>query len=162
MYFPKRKMNLCGGVFNVAERRHNARLDRALRELGRETVLPQREALRFLKDGVLDLDRVALACQQAARDEKNILVLNLDGPDADGGGAVEYGIAIERTGRAITYRTDIRTAPEKELGRNAMFRLPVTEFIHIPCYSVEELETEAFYRKLAEEIENAAHRLNLR
>lgn len=149
---------LAAGVFGVAERMRNARLAGILERKGkgRKVILPQREAKRFFVDGVLDLDALAEDCRRAATDPETICVVCIDGAEADAGGAVEYACANQATGRGITWRSDFRTAEEKELGRNAMFRLKGTIHIYLPCYAVEEAEVDAYCEELAEEIHQAA------
>lgn len=147
---------LAAGVFGVAERMRNARLAGILEPKGRKVVLPQREALRFFVNGALDLDALAEDCRQLATDSDTICVVCIDGAEADAGAAVEYGCANQANKRGITWRSDFRTVEEKELGRNAMFRLKGTVHIYLPCYAVEEAELDAYYEVLAEAIHQAA------
>jgi mRNA degradation ribonuclease J1/J2 len=69
--------------------------------------------------------------------------------------SVEYGMAITATHRAIVYRTDFRTDPEKEIGFNAMLNTPGTTFIYAPCFFSELDQVDAYYAKLAQKIHNA-------
>lgn len=147
---------LAAGVFGVAERMRNARLAQIFQRKGRKVVLPQHEAKRFFVDGVLDQEALAEDCRRAATDPDTICVVCIDGPDADAGAAVEYGCANQANGRGITWRSDFRTAEEKELGRNAMFRLKGTTHIYLPCYAVEFEELQVYYDELAEAIHQAA------
>lgn len=147
---------LAGGLFNIAELSHNARLADALRRLGRTVILPQERALQFIdEDGQLNTTSIAKDCYAYCEDETHIYVGSLDGVQTDDGTAVEYGLTIQATGRAIVYRTDVRTAPEKELGINAMFTLGRTTLIHVPCKSVTIPELDRFYTELAVAISNA-------
>jgi nucleoside 2-deoxyribosyltransferase len=84
-----------------------------------------------------------------------LYVGNIDGSDANSGTSVEYGIAIAVVGRAVIYRTDFRTAPEKEVGVNAMFRLKETVFVYHPCFFTELDQVEDYYRELAQKIHEA-------
>ena len=149
---------LAGGVFNAAERIHNLFLERSLTDLNWPVIVPQWEALKFLnpKTGHLNLKGVARDCRSVVENPKNICVACTDGPDADAGTAVEYGHAITATGRAIVYRTDFRTAPEHELGVNAMFRQEGTHYIYCPCLVRDLGGLKVFYDKLAGEIDRAA------
>lgn len=143
---------LAGPLFTLAERTHNLNLERELRALGYKVILPQRRAMDFITPQGLDLKQMAADCANHASNPENILVANLDGPDCDSGTAVEYGLAISAVGRAIVYRTDIRTATEKEVGLNAMFGLTDTTFIHMPCLVNTKDEVRDFYLALALEI----------
>jgi len=153
------RVYLAGGLFNAGERLHNLRLEQALKTLGREVILPQREALRFFNGTIFDIPKIVEDCRLAAADPANILVANVDGGDADSGTAVEYGIAITATGRAIVYRTDFRTAPDRELGLNAMFRAEKTSFIYKPCFFTELAQVDDYYRELAQEIDEDIRRI---
>lgn len=148
----KTKLYLAGGLFNAGTRLHNLYLEKHLNDLGYETILPQREAVPFLaeeKDGEFCLEAIAQDCHQAARTADNLYVGCIDGADADSGASAEYGIAIESTGRAIVYRTDFRTAKDKELGFNAMFRIKGTSYVYVPSSFTELEEVDAYYEKLA-------------
>ena len=147
------KLYLAGGLFNAGERLHNLYLEKYLKELGYEVILPQREALEFFKDGILDIPAVAEACCMSAMTSHNLFVGCIDGPDADSGTCVEFGMAIAATRRALVYRTDIRTAPEKEVGMNAMLKSEGSIFIYEPCYITELSEIDSFYKKLAFKID---------
>lgn len=152
----KRPIYLAGGLFNAAEQVHNLFLEKHLKKLGYEVILPQREALKFKdKDGSLDMKQVRNMCQVAAADRANTYVGSIDGPDADSGTCVEYGIAITSAGRAVAYRTDIRTEPKKELGVNIMLTLPRTKLVLRPCALTELRDINAYYRRLAESIDKA-------
>ena len=119
------KLYLAGGLFNAGTRLHNLYLEKHLNAIGYDTVLPQREAVQFHAEekggGKFNTKAITQDCHQAARTPENLCVACIDGADADGGTSVEFGIAIESTGRAIVYRTDFRTAEDRELGFNAMF-----------------------------------------
>jgi nucleoside 2-deoxyribosyltransferase len=146
---------LAGPLFTLAERTHNLKLEKMLRLLGHQVILPQKRAVDFVTPQGVNLKQMVLDCAEQASNSDNILVANLDGPDTDSGTAVEYGLAIRATGRAIVYRTDIRTVPEKEVGLNAMFGLEETRFIHMPCLANTEDEVQEFYFELASQIHKA-------
>jgi nucleoside 2-deoxyribosyltransferase len=154
----KIRLYLAGGVFNAAQRLHNIFLETHLVSAAErmgidcQIVSPQKESLKHLKDGVFNLEAMAEECADYCASRKFIIVCCLDGGTSDDGASVEYGIAIASTGRAITYRTDIRTAPKKELGINAMFGLDKTKRILKPCFFTKPEETELYYQSLAEEI----------
>lgn len=140
---------LAGGLFNVAERRRNLYIERHLKSLGHDVIVPQREALKQFNDGVLDLEAVANNCMLAAMNRDNLFVGCIDGPDADSGTSVEFGMAIAATGKAVVYRTDFRTAPEREVGVNAMFKCRGAIYIYSPCYITELTQVSDFYCGLA-------------
>jgi nucleoside 2-deoxyribosyltransferase len=154
---------LAAGLFNAPERVHNLYLERALKKIGREVILPQREALNFFRpDKTFDIPGIAEDCSKKAVNQDNILVGSADGTDADSGFAVEYGIALVGTGRAIVYRTDLRTALERELGVNAMLTLKGTEFLYDPCFITEFEEIEPYYDSLAQKIDSCVCEIELR
>ncbi len=143
---------LAGGVFNAAERLHNLYLEKHLKKLGHEVILPQREALKFFRNGYFDTNAIAKDCRQNCLNTSIIYVGCIDGPDADSGTSVEYGMAIASTARAVVYRTDLRTNPEKELGINAMFLLSGTHVIQFPCHITNLDQAEGYYKELAGKI----------
>ena len=147
-----RTLYLAGGLFNAAERLHNLYLEKHLKPYGYNILLPQREAVQFSEDDVFDGDAIMEDCHASCWSPENLYVGCIDGADADGGTAVEYGIAISITGRAVVYRTDFRTATDKELGYNAMFRIKGTTFIYYPCYFTELDQADAYYAELARRI----------
>lgn len=148
---------LAGGLFNAAERLHNLFLEKALAELGHDVILPQREALKFFdKDkNQFDVASIVENCKQSCTDSNKVYVGSADGPDADSGTSVEYGMAIVSTGKAITYRTDFRTAEEKELGINAMLKARGTTFVYYPCFFTELNQVASYYKELAFKIHEA-------
>ena len=146
---------LAGGVFNAAEQVHNLLLEDALMRCGYNVILPQREALMFVVDGALDIKAMAQNCFRHCIDPKNIVVMNLDGADADSGASLECGIAIAMTGRVVAYRTDIRTVPEREAGMNGMFQLGGIVTIHHPSARTSVEDMMVFYTELAEKIHMA-------
>jgi nucleoside 2-deoxyribosyltransferase len=147
---------LAGGLFNAGERLHLLYLDRWLKTFGDEVILPMVEALKFFNGTTFDLKGIAEECRQYCANHRVICVVCLDGTDCDSGTAVEYGIAISLTGRAITYRTDFRTVPEQEVGVNGMFNLEETSHIYGPCFFTSLEQTETYYHNLALKIHDAA------
>lgn len=146
---------LAGGLFNAGERLHNLYLEKFLKKLGHHVILPQREALKFFDEKQFNVSAIVEDCMQSCTNPDHICVACADGADADSGTAVEYGMAIASNGRAIVYRTDFRTAMEKELGVNAMFKAKGTSFIYYPCFFTELDEVEAYYEELARRIHEA-------
>jgi nucleoside 2-deoxyribosyltransferase len=152
---PRLKVYLAGGLFNAGQRLQNLCLERALRDLGYEVVLPQREALKFSKNGAFDLPAIVADCQAHCTDRETVFVGSTDGLDADSGTCVEYGMAIVATGRAVIYRTDIRTALDREIGINAMLTAPKTTVVFEPCGIAELSEIEPYFATLARSIDAA-------
>lgn len=161
-------------LFNAGQRAHNSRLEKTLKEeaLKEEILLnitlPQRTALnRFISNEKgFDVNGIVLDCMNDSANH-DVVLCNLDGPDADSGTAVEYGIALGQRiayGKVdfieekikvpliITYRTDFRTSPEKEVGVNAMLKAKGTEYIYYPCFIVESEQFDEFYKGLSKEI----------
>lgn len=143
---------MAGGLFNAGERLHNLYLEKHLKVLGHTVILPQREGLKFFKHGKFDIDAIVADCQRHSADQKVVYVGNVDGMDADSGTAVEYGVAITAKGKAVVYRTDFRTALEKEVGLNAMFRVKGTTLVYDPCFFTELDQVDAYYKDLANRI----------
>jgi len=150
---------LAGGLFNAGERLHNVFLAAQLRIKGHKVILPQEEARKFFADGKFNLAGVVEECKRFCQDPTVIYVGCLDGSDADSGTAVEYGIAITSTKRAIVYRTDFRTALEKEVGVNGMFTLQGTTFIYHPCFFTDLAHIADYYKELAHKIHEAILKL---
>lgn len=148
----REKVYLAGGLFNAGERLHNLYLEKHLRFLGYEVILPQREAVKFFQDGSFDIEGIVEDCRNSCSKYENIYVGSVDGADADSGTAVEYGVAVSSTRRAIIYRTDFRTLFEKEVGINAMFGIRGTTFIYYPCFFTDLSEVDHYYQELAEKI----------
>jgi nucleoside 2-deoxyribosyltransferase len=151
----KKTIYLAAGLFNAAERLHNLHLEKHLKMLGYEVILPQREALKHFTNELFDTKGVVAESRAFCKDHRNIYVGSSDGADADSGTAVEYGIAITATGKAVVYRTDFRTDLEKEVGMNAMLTAEGTEFVYEPCFFTELTEVDAYYANLAQGIHEA-------
>jgi nucleoside 2-deoxyribosyltransferase len=147
---------LAGRLFNAAERLHIIYLAKHLQHLGHEVILPQKVALQFFKDGKFNTRLLADNCDQSCTERDMLYVGCIDGPDADSGTAVEYGLTIGANRRAIIYRTDFRTDMEKEIGVNSMFQLRNTIFIYCPCYFTELSHVDPFYQMLAQKIHEGA------
>lgn len=156
---PKKTINLIGGLFSAGEQVHNLFLARALEKIGHTVILPQQRELLFITRGQRNLPAIVHDCQNQAASKKNIAVANLDGTEADSGGSVEYGIAITATGRAVVYRTDFRTDPEKQIGVNGMFSLKKTVFVFKPARLTDINQIEPYYDELAQHIDEAIRKV---
>lgn len=146
---------LAGPLFSAGDRLHNLHLEKHLKALGYDVILPQREALKFCDGGRFDLSEIARDCARSCRDKNNIFVGNTDGTDTDSGTAAEFGIAITATGRAVTFRTDFRTVTDREIGLNTMLTIDFSEFIYFPCGLSSLNEVDLFYNELAQKIHEA-------
>lgn len=155
------KIYLAGALFNAGERLHNLYLEKYLKALGYEVELPQREALKAFDGKIFDVKTIVRACRNASSDPENIFVGNADGPDSDSGTCVEYGFAIASAGNAVIYRTDFRTALDRELGINAMLTGEGTEFVYEPCFFTELDQVDAYYAGLAARIDEAIKKIIL-
>jgi nucleoside 2-deoxyribosyltransferase len=151
----KKRIYLAGSLFNAGERFHNLLLEKYLKELGYDVILPQREALKAFNGKGFDTKVIVRSCRDTCSDPRNIFVGSADGSDSDSGTCVEYGMAIISTGRAIIFRTDFRTALDKELGINAMLTGEGTAFIYLPCFFTELDQVGVYYRELAQKIHEA-------
>ena len=145
---------LAGGLFNAGERLHNLYLEKYLKELGYKVILPQREALKNFDGESFDTMAIVKSCRDACSDPQNLFVGNADGADSDSGTCVEYGIAIASVGKAVVYRTDFRTALDKELGVNAMLTGEETIFVYEPCYLTDLGQADSYYAELARKIDS--------
>jgi hypothetical protein len=154
-----REIYLAAGLFNAADRHRNLLLAEGLRKLGYNVILPQLEAIKYFKDGKFDLLGLCEHCAEQAI-KSDVVVANIDGSDADSGTSLEVGLALHNKffggsdSLVICYRTDFRTAPEQELGVNAMFQL-AHKIIYKPAYFNSLLEAEKFYEELAQVIDAA-------
>ncbi len=176
-FMKKISLYSAGGLFNASERMHNSKLEKNLKSvasldgIGLKITLPQRVALnRFISsEEGFDVEGIVSDCMSDAAGHDFILC-NLDGPDADSGTSAEYGIALGQyiafsklsqkikckysfhLPKIITYRTDFRTSPEKEVGVNAMLKAEGTAHIYYPCFAIELEQLDEFYLGLANEI----------
>ncbi|MEK7136618.1 MAG: nucleoside 2-deoxyribosyltransferase [Patescibacteria group bacterium] len=148
---------LAGGLFNAGERQHIMHLEEHLLRLGHNVIVPQREALKFQNptDFTFDVKGIVRDCRAASENSDNLYVGCADGADADSGTCVEYGHAMTATGRALLYRTDFRTAVEREVGLNAMLQQDGTIFIYFPCFAITLEEFVGYYHELASKIHEA-------
>lgn len=143
---------LAGPLFGVADRHRNLLLARELEALGYAVVLPQKEALKFFDGRTFDVMGICQDCRSQSVNNQ-VVVANIDGPDADSGTALEIGMAhISKKPIIICVRTDFRTALEKEVGYNAMFNL-ANRVIYKPAYVNSLEEVAQFYKELAKEID---------
>lgn len=152
---------LAAGLFNVAERERNLRLAWQLRKLGHAVIVPQHEALKFFNQetATFDVAGIVKDCLESCARKGVICVMCADGSEADSGAAIELATAVAKNGRAVVYRTDFRTAPEKEVGVNAMLKMPGVIYVYEPCFAITINKINAFYRHLALKIHEALIRL---
>lgn len=151
---------LAAPLFGAGERLHNLYLERYLKDLGHHIILPQREAKKLFEAYPRTaLDRIKENCRNTTEGDNCIYVGCVDGPDADSGTCVEYGLTLAQKGSAIIYRTDIRTEPSREIGLNAMLTLKGTTYIYFPCYITELHEAQPYYQDLASKIHAAVQEI---
>ena len=157
----RKPLYLAGDLFHAASRTHLLNLAVQLEQLGYEVVLPQKEAMKFQDPTTFSFNirSIVKDCWAAARNPDNLFVGCVDGADADSGTCVEYGMAMESTGRAVVYRTDFRTSLEKEVGLNAMLTAEGTEFVYHPCFVTDLGDVVNYYRSLAEKIDEVVQRV---
>lgn len=153
---------LAGPLFSIADRHHNLLLAQELERLGYEVILPQKEALKFFDGKRFDLRGISEDCKRQSM-ENDVIVANIDGPEADSGTAFEVGIAfsvvsITSKPKIICIRTDFRTNREQEIGINGMFEL-AGRVIYMPAFVSSLEEIARFYKNLAEKIDNAIKEL---
>jgi nucleoside 2-deoxyribosyltransferase len=138
---------MAGPLFSAADRTHNLKLAAYLTFEGYDCILPQETKLINLKE-------IAEQCFNSCS-SSDIVLANLDGPDADSGTSMEVGIALALHPRPIVigYRTDFRTAIDKEVGINAMFKL-VDHIVYMPSWNIVDYikQSDEFYRALADSI----------
>ena len=144
------RLYMAGPLFTAAERHHNVRLAKELKELLPDFVfvLPQRRAKAFLPD----LHAVFKDCLIQVK-KADLLLACFDGPDADSGTCVEVGYAMALEKPVLGYRTDIRGSEAN--GVNAMLRFGCTDYVQIPSskFSLEDLAA-----KLAKKLRSHAQR----
>lgn len=153
---------LAGPLFSIADRHHNLLLAQELEKMGYEVILSQKEALKFFDGERFDLRGISEDCKKQSM-KNDVVVANIDGPDADSGTAVEVGIALLAASttskpKIICVRTDFRTVREQELGINGMFEL-ADRVIYMPAFISSLEEITGFYKNLAEKIDNAIKEL---
>ncbi len=156
---------LAGPLFGIADRHHNLVLAQELEKLGYKVVLPQKEALKFFDGERFDLRGISENSKTQSM-KNDVIVANIDGPDADSGTAIEVGIAllaasITNKPKVICIRTDFRTNREQEVGINGMFEL-ADRVIYAPAFASSLEEVTGFYKSLAKKIDNAIKELIVR
>lgn len=154
---------LAGGLFNAGERLHLLYLAKHLEALGWKVILPMREAQKHFDSDTQTFNVLGIVqdCHEASASQDNLYVGSLDGADADSGTAMEYGVAITSTGRAVVYRTDFRTDVQREIGINAMFSCGETKLVYHPCFFAELDQVDEYYAELAGHIDHNLKLLDL-
>ncbi len=170
---------LAGPLFCLADRHQNLLLAKELEELGYLVILPQKEAIKFFDGTKFDVMGICKDCRSQSMNCQ-VVVANIDGSDADSGTSTEVGMAhatamiaksllaaasispgvqlLPNKPVVICFRTDFRTSIENEVGYNAMFNL-ADKIIYKPAYVNSFEEVAAFYRELAQEIDEAIKEL---
>lgn len=159
MVTEKVSIYLAGPLFGIADRHHNLLLARELERLGYLVHLPQKDAIDFFDGQKFDLTAISINCKKRSV-ESDVVVANIDGPDADSGTSLEVGMAIlastastiKKKPLVICVRTDFRTNREEEIGVNGMFNL-ADRVIYMPAYVNSPEEVKQFYKNLAKKID---------
>lgn len=84
-----------------------------------EIILPQVEAVNFIKGNVINFEGIVKNCIQSL-EKADVITAILDGSDTDSGTSWECGYAYARGKRIIGVRTDLRGSEDE--GLNAMLR----------------------------------------
>lgn len=160
----KTRVYLAGPLFGIADRHHNLLLARELERLGYIVVLPQKEALKFFDGHRFDLKKIGEDCRRQSM-KSDVIVANIDGPDADSGTALEVGIGLSTAlssrrnkPAVICVRTDFRTDRQQEIGINGMLEL-ADKLIYMPAFVGSMEEVAKFYEDLAKEIDSSVGKL---
>ncbi len=160
----KTRVYLAGPLFGIADRHHNLLLAGELEKLGYVVVLPQKEALRFFDGHRFDLKKISEDCRRQSM-KSDVIIANIDGPEADSGTAVEVGIGLstalssrQNKPAVICVRTDFRTDRQQEIGINGMLEL-ADKLIYMPAFVGTLEEVAKFYEDLAKEIDSSVHEL---
>src|SRR5262245_52330215 len=98
-----------------------------------EIILPQVQALNFVKMDVIDFQSIVQNCIQNL-DRADVIVAILDGSDADSGTCWECGYAYARGKRIIGVRTDLRGSEDE--GLIAMLRRTCEKIIYSPATKI--------------------------
>lgn len=126
----KVKIYLAGPLFSLAEREFNKKIAiDIMKDLpNAEVILPQ-EFLRGFsgKDGEFFREMFELCLNSIKRCD--VVIANLDGPDADSGTCIELGIAYAINKPVIGIRTDLRSLEDE--GVNLMVSKVCTYYLHI-------------------------------
>jgi nucleoside 2-deoxyribosyltransferase len=115
------KIYLAGPLFTKGERLFNRFLAEHLtRPLHHEIWLPQDKEPRGVTPGQVGWERAVFNLDVQGLDWADVIVANLDGPDADSGTSWEMGYAYAKGKPVVIYRTDFRKAGESDGPYNIM------------------------------------------
>lgn len=127
------KIYLAGPLFTAAERQFNLRLKNLLSESGHQIWLPQENEPREITAAAVfqrDVEGINWA---------DVVVANLDGPDADSGTSWECGYAFAKK-PVIVFRTDCRAGEDPALAPcNLMLWESATERLNLPFGAAEQV-----------------------
>ena len=128
----KRIVYLAGPLFTQAERIWNKNLGEQLflKIPDVEIILPQVQAVNFVKENFIDFEGITQNCIQGL-EKADVIVAILDGSDADSGTCWECGYAYAKGKRIIGVRTDLRGSEDE--GLNAMLRRTCEKVIYYPA-----------------------------
>ncbi len=130
------RLYLAGPLFTAAERSFNTQLRDLLLSAGHEVWLPQdHEPREKTAKAIFEMDVEGV-------DWSDVVVANMDGPDADSGTCWECGYAYRKK-QIIVYRTDFRGAGEMGSPFNLMLSASADHVLVLPPFaSVEQLAQE--------------------
>jgi len=130
---------LAGPLFTIAEREFNSRLAEAIHKKRNDlfVILPQENAVKFKDCNKKDIFEDCIDSINKA----DIIVVLLEGADADSGTSVELGYAFCKGKAILGIRTDFRISEEQ--GLNLMLPFSCDEFY---------LDTSATFDSLVDKV----------
>ena len=143
------RLYLAGGFFNACERLHFLFLEKHLKLLGHEVILPQREERRHIDEENFNLEAIVNDCRRDVLDPLNLVIANSDYAVGNNGSEIKLDLAFTAKGAAITYRTDIRTDSARELRERRIPREKRECFLHQPADFTEMRDVDEYYERLA-------------
>ncbi|NET34339.1 MAG: nucleoside 2-deoxyribosyltransferase [Cyanothece sp. SIO1E1] len=136
---------LAGPLFTQAEVAFNATLTAGLNSAGYRIYLPQQECA-----GITDPEALFHRCIQGLEGASLVLVV-LDGPDADSGSCFEVGYAYAKGLKIIGLRTDFRGSGE-HMGINLMLTNSCSHLLLTTLKLPEELPSSVTYLEMEENV----------
>jgi len=115
------KVYMAGPLFTEAERQWNDRVCALLEAQGHEVFLPQRDSPQADLDDP-DWQQATFEADVRALRETDVVLANLNGPQADDGTAWECGMAFALDIRIVAYRDDWRQAGDDGRGNLMLTR----------------------------------------
>ncbi len=145
------RLYLAGAFFNAGQRLHFLFLEKHLKLLGHEVILPLRDTKDLIGEESFDFDGLTGYCSRNVLDPTNLVVMNGDATDGDDT-AIVISIAFSPKDAAITYRTNIRSDTARKNKRGDVPRARKRCVLHQPAVFTELEEVDAYYKRLASHI----------